>query len=383
MNVLHVIPAVAERYGGPSHAVFDMCRALAAIGIDTHIATTDADGAGRLSVPVEEPITYRDVPAIFFRRQWSEAFKYSRPLRRWLFASVRRFDVVHVHGVYSHAPLAAAAAARSHGVPYVVRPLGTLSAWALRQKPLRKRVGWHLGVGKMLAGAAAIHCTSASEANELRPADLAGKAVVIPLGIAPGDGAVHGNGVPYPYVLALGRIHPKKGLDVLIRAFAQAAARDAALNRWRLLIAGTGEARYLEELRALVQSCGCADRVEFTGWISGARRESTLRDAAVVAMPSHQENFGFAAFEAMARGVPVVVGGSTDFAGEIASAGAGWISDADHGRLAAVLLEAMRDDRERVRRGAAGRALVQRRFTWDGVARDMEAAYTRIIRSAS
>lgn len=389
MNVLHVIPAVAERYGGPSHAVFDMCRALAGVGVRTQVATTDADGEGRLAVPVGEPTAYRGVPVVFFPRQFSESFKYSRPLRRWLFEHVRRFDVVHIHAVYSHASLAAAAAARFEGVPYVVRPLGSLSAWALRHKPFRKRIGWHMGVGRMLAGAGAIHCTSAAEARDLDPLGLTDKALVIPLGVATVDAPVTsetGHEVPAssvsqakPYVLALGRIHPKKGLDVLIRAFAQILTNGTTLDAWRLVIAGTGDPDHVRQLELLAESCRCADRIQFTGWISGAQRESVLREATLLAMPSHQENFGFAAFEAMARGVPVVVSTATDFAAEIAAAGAGWAAEPDERRLGAVLAEAMRHESERLRRGAAGRRLVQRRFTWEHVARQMEEAYARMV----
>ena len=84
IKVLHVIPGIAPRYGGPSLAILEICRRLAGVGVEPTVATTDADGGTRLSVPLEQRIDYQGVPTFFFRRQWSEAFKYSRPLARWL-----------------------------------------------------------------------------------------------------------------------------------------------------------------------------------------------------------------------------------------------------------------------------------------------------------
>jgi glycosyltransferase involved in cell wall biosynthesis len=235
----------------------------------------------------------------------------------------------------------------------------------------------------MLAGAAAIHCTSRLEADDLRPPGLRRKAIVIPLGVTVPVSGGAATAAASPYLLALGRIHPKKGLDLLIRAFSQAVAANRGFDAWRLLIAGSGDSAYVASLSALAQSCGAGHRVQFTGWIAGSERESTLRGAALLAMPSHQENFGFAAFEAMARGVPVAVASSTDFAEEIASAGAGWISEANDRHLATVLADAMRNPDERLRRGNAGRALVERRFTWERVALDLKTAYAGVIQTAS
>src|SRR5689334_13155348 len=84
VRVLHVIPSVAQRYGGPSRAVLEMCNALRQGGVETLIATTDADGKGRLSVELGRNVEFNRVPTIFFTRQWSEAYKYSRPLAGWL-----------------------------------------------------------------------------------------------------------------------------------------------------------------------------------------------------------------------------------------------------------------------------------------------------------
>ena len=126
LKILHVIPSVAPRYGGPSQAIFTICRALQAEGIEVLIATTNADGDGELPVALGEQIVYQDTPTIFFSRQWSEALKYSRPLALWLERNVNNFDLAHIHAVFSHACVAAARACRKNAAPYVVRPLGTL-----------------------------------------------------------------------------------------------------------------------------------------------------------------------------------------------------------------------------------------------------------------
>src|ERR1700735_3472259 len=123
MKILHVIPAVAPCYGGPSQAVIEMCLALQRADLDVELSTTDADGNGRLAVELDKPSLYHGVRTHFFRRDRSEAFKFSRSLQRWLDESVARYDIVHIHAVFSHATYAAAQACRRHQVPYIVRPL--------------------------------------------------------------------------------------------------------------------------------------------------------------------------------------------------------------------------------------------------------------------
>jgi glycosyltransferase involved in cell wall biosynthesis len=116
-----------------------MCRALRRQGVETSLATTDADGPGRLPVPYGVETDYEGVPAVFFPRRLGEGFKLSVGLARWLSGAVAQFDVVHIHALFSHSSLAAARACRRHGVPSVVCPHGMLDPWALGQKRLRKR----------------------------------------------------------------------------------------------------------------------------------------------------------------------------------------------------------------------------------------------------
>ncbi|MGE5361502.1 MAG: glycosyltransferase, partial [Bacteroidales bacterium] len=270
MKVLHVIPAIAPCYGGPSAALPQMCRALAQQGIEPTIATTDADGRGRLAVPLEVATTYDAASTIFFHRQYSESFKYSRPLASWLARNVRSFDIVHIHAVLSHACLAAGRACRTGGVPYVVRPLGTLDPWSLGQKALKKRLLLRAAGRSMLWHAAAIQYTSREEKRLVESSLGLVRGAVIPLGVD--DGLFARNAASRqsnreeapPYVLALSRLHPVKGLEALITAFGRAVPRDV---EWRLVIAGDGDGAYVDALKRLAGESGAGERVVFPGWV--------------------------------------------------------------------------------------------------------------------
>ncbi|MBV9328287.1 MAG: glycosyltransferase [Chloroflexi bacterium] len=377
--MLHVIPSIAPRYGGPSSAVVGMCTSLQNRGVAVQIATTDADGPARLPVPHGRRMEWSGVPTVFFPRQLSEAYKYSRPLASWLAENVAEFDVVHVHAVFSHACLAASSACRRRGVPYVVRPLGTLDPWSLRQKPLRKRLLWHLGVQRMLRGAAAMHYTTASEKRLAETALDLQRGVVIPLGV---DETLfrttRSRGEP-PYVLVLGRLHPKKGIESLVDVFLEVSER---LPEWNLVVAGDGEPEYVASLRAHVARLDAHHRVVFRGWVQGQAKAAALAGAAVLALPSHQENFGLVVAEALACGTPVLVSTHVNLADEIAAANAGWVVPLDRAILRDRLTCILRNRCERERRGQAGRSLAMQAFRWSSVAGEVQRLYQSLLEAA-
>jgi glycosyltransferase involved in cell wall biosynthesis len=385
VNVLHVIPAVAPRYGGPSQAVLGMGQALLPQGVQVLIATTDADGPRRLPVPHGSAFSWHGVPSIFFPRQWSEAFKYSSQLAGWLDRHVADFDVVHIHAVFSHACLAAADACRKSHVPYVVRPLGTLDPWSLKQKPLRKQLLWHAGVKRMLHGAAAIHYTTAAE-QKLAEGPLGlRRGVVIPLGVDetlfahPKDfEAVRRAERPFggdPYVLMIGRLHQKKHVEMLVDVFLELTT-NSNYQHWRLVVAGDGEVDYVASLKRYVSEHGGNDRIYFPGWLAGADKAAALRGAAVLALLSAQENFGIVVAEALACGTPVLISTHVNLADEIAAANAGWVVPLAHSAVLKTLSEVLLDEPERDRRGAAGRQLACAHFRWMHVATELTRLYS-------
>jgi glycosyltransferase involved in cell wall biosynthesis len=384
MDVLHVIPGIAPRYGGPSQAIVQMCRALRDEGVKVLIATTDADGPGRLPVETEVRTEYRGIPTIFFGRQLSEAFKYSHDLAHWLKKNVDAFDVVHIHAIFSHSSISAARACARKNVPYIVRPLGSLDPWSLKQKRVAKSVLWRTGVKRMLNYASAIHYTSTDEKRLAEQGLGINSGVVIALAVQQDflQDEIDGLRTTFPslesspYVLLLSRIHRKKNIESLIEAFSFVSDLPQ-YRRWKLVIAGDGEPDYVKRLTALARQ-RCGQKVIFTGWLDGIRKAELLKGASLFVLVSYQENFGLSVVEAMANRIPVLVSNRVNIFQEIAAAGAGWVVDLERGSLPETLNEALRDDGERVARGAAGETLARSRYTWLAVAKALHDLYRRV-----
>jgi glycosyltransferase involved in cell wall biosynthesis len=391
MKVLHVIPAVAPRYGGPSKAIFEMCTSLKSAGCEAVVCTTDADGQAELPVDLGSPLDYQGVKTIFFHRRFSEAFKYSRTMSQWLSANVSRFDVVHIHAVFSHSSLAAARACRANNVPYIVRPLGTLDPWGMRQKPLRKQLFMKFGVDSMLRNAAAIHYTTSDEKNAVEQTLGYGKGTIVPLGIdltafsasktLDEDYAKARPGGKGPYILVMSRLHHKKGLELLFQCFSE-LTKESGLGDWQLVIAGDGDRDYVDSLKRLAEAVGGKDSIIFLGWLGGDEKIAALKGASMLALPSYQENFGVCIIEALACGVPVFISPHVNLAPDIIEAGAGWVVALDKASLQDGLRTAMQNERERIDRGRSGRRLAQQ-FSASEIALRLLALYNSVTQHSS
>ena len=361
-----------------------MCAALRARGISVDVASTDAGLDQSSDLELERLITYKGLPVILFPKQLAESFKYSRPFSRWLDENVTQYDLVHIHSVFNHSCIAAARACRKHGIPYIVRPLGTLDPWSMNQKSFRKRVFWHAGIQRMLESANAIHYTASGEQEAVESSLNLKNGFVAPLGVNVGDGGpsdrLFGEAGGHPFVLVLSRLHPKKELETLIEAFL-AAVLKPGLQQWRLVIAGDGEPDYVNRLKEVAGNNKSDSPVLFTGWLQDEKKEAALRNASLVALVSRQENFGLCIAEAMAYGVPVLVSPQVNLASDIEQSGSGWVTPIDKEQMAAVLMNVMSDEGDRRARGRAGKELAQRRFTWEVIAQQLTQVYDSIIQT--
>jgi glycosyltransferase involved in cell wall biosynthesis len=309
-------------------------------------------------------------------------WKLSIPLTRWLFANAGTFDVVHVHALFSYATIPGCRAARRAGVPYVMRPLGTLDAWSLGQKPWKKAPYLWLIERTHLAHAAAIHATSESEAEAVRALGYGDKVRVIPLGV-PLPGAMEQHKVESnapTRLLFLSRLHPKKGLPLLLDAVGQARALG---SRVELVIAGDGPQAYRSELEARVQALGLGAVVRFAGHVDGDAKRRLFADADIFVLPSKQENFGIAVAEALAAGLPVIVSDQVAIADDVTRARAGRVVPLSRDALAAAIMEFSADAAERSAMGRRGATLARNRYSWAETARALLALYAELRPNAA
>jgi len=320
-----------------------------------------------------EVLDHKGVPAIFFQSQLGESFKYSRPLSLWLRSNIQNFGLAHIHAVFNHSSVAAAHACQKFAVPYVVRPLGTLDPWSMTQKSLRKRLFWQLSGKGIMENAAVVHYTSEAEKLSTESSLGLNHGKVIPLGVETAVSNSNGRLAGDPYVLVLSRLHPKKGLDVLIDAFLS-LVQTPQFAQWRLVLAGDGPVEYVSMLKA---KAGASDRIKFTGWLDGEEKNAVLSGASLLVLPSHQENFGLCVMEALAQSVPVLVSPNVNLAEEIAAANAGWIVSIDKTALEERLAEVLLDRDELSRRGRAGLQLAEK-YSWENSARELADLYRSV-----
>ena len=316
-RALHVIPGLDPRDGGPPASVSRLALAQRAAGTEVRVLTAAAPGSDRRVIDRLRAGGVRvDVlPAggrLKSGRLWSAAGA----------RAVAEADAVHLHGLWEEAQPRVAHAARAAGVPYVVSPRGMLAPWSLARGRMKKYVYFEARVRRMLDRAAAVHVTTAEEGRLFAPLGLKAPRVTVPNGVnlrefAAPDPAAFLNSVPElkthrgPLAVFLGRLHPVKGLEELIPAFAdltRPGQGSGPAAGAKLALVGPGGDRYESKLRRLAAGCGVGKSVAFCGMRHGAGRADALAAADLFVLPSYQENFGVAAAEALACGVPVLLG---------------------------------------------------------------------------
>jgi glycosyltransferase involved in cell wall biosynthesis len=256
-----------------------------------------------------------------------------------------------------------------------------LEPWALRQKGWKKRVAWILYQRRILNSSALLHATSAEEGENLHALGLTPRIGVVPNGtdlpILSGSPAlVETEPRPPRTLLFLSRIHPKKGLELLLEAWSSLRPQN-----WRIRIAGPGEESYIQGLKERCRILGVDREIEWIGPASDTRKDTLFRSSDLFILPSYSENFGLVVAEALSYGVPVITTTGCPWA-ELLAERAGWWVEPAVEPLQRALQEATDLPPETLRElGGRGRRLVEHSYGWDSVGARMNAAYLGVLGS--
>lgn len=370
MNIAFVLSYLADHFGGPVTVVKGLGSALARSGHGiSYWATTGGHGPAK-SVPMPGSRVYET--------DWPHRWYRSRSLARDLRTALPSIDILHVNGFWPHPIYMSSRLAYESGTPYILCPSGALEPWRLRSTRFKwlKKAAYLRSIGRsVMKRSACLHACSAQEAEHFRRAGHDGPVAIIPNGVdiselsAPDQEEAHVHWRDLrgrPVVLFLSRLSPEKGLDLLIRTWAE-LVRLHAYREAILVIAGPDYRGYRKVVEAMIEKNSLQRQIVMPGMVQGRRKAALLRRADVLVLPSYSENFGIVVAEALACGTPVIT-----------TTGTPWkhLQDLDAGRWvapeAAELTRALRElldmpESQRRAMGQRGRRLIEQHYTWDKV----------------
>lgn len=370
--VIHTVASVDQRFGGPSQSVPSLCSALRAIGVGASIVTQRA-GGWNAPMGICEGLRCTYVPTLHSDRfGLTVPFGFARALSTDI--EVTGAGIVHDHGLWLPCNHLSAETASRYRLPLVISPRGTLDEWAFNFHSSWKRIAFAVYQKSDLMRAAMFHATSEAEAAAIQSHGFHQPVAIVPNGIDVPEIRSETSGVitagTPKNALFLSRIHRKKGLDLLLQAWARVRPEG-----WRLKVVGNGPTDYVREVSDLARRLGIDAAVEFAGWLRGEQKDRAFRDASLFVLPTHTENFGMAIAEAMAYGLPVITTRGAPWR-ELVEHRCGWWIERDLDSLCAALRDAVSSGpRSLAEMGQRARALVASRYGWDRVAEQFKEVY--------
>jgi glycosyltransferase involved in cell wall biosynthesis len=387
MKLLTVIPSLGLTYGGTSKAVIELVEALGSQGVEVDVVTTTADGSTRLQVQTQIWHTKEYYRVQYFPYWGIQDYKVSGTLSKWLFQNIKGYDLVQTHAIFSIPNLPAYWACQRNQVPYIVVPHGMLEPWALSYKGWKKRFYYNLFEKSALQSASAIQALASSEAEQLKLLGLNLPTFVASNGVNRQDFEK----LPDPelfyqkfpqtrdktLILFLGRIDPKKGLDLLAAAFRR--VHEQFLNT-HLIVAGPDNVGFLPVVQDYFTNAGCIDAVTFTGMLTDTIKCAALAAADLYVAPSYSEGFSMSVLEGMASGLPCVITKECNFP-EAAAAKAAYVVDVDASAIAEAIIQCLEEPEKARAMGEHARQFILARYTWDKIATNLINTYSSIIKT--
>lgn len=388
MKILHVIPSISSKRGGPSKAVIEMVKELRDLGVEGYvITTTDNKNYRELRSTSTRWVDQGGVPIMVFkcidsRVRFIREYLISISLLVWLIKNAKGFDLIHFHAIFSFSTTFGMMVARKRKVPYIIRTIGQLNQWCLRQSPLRKKLMLLLFEKKNLENAVCIHVTSKIEEQDIIQVGLRNQTLELGLGVdrvrKKRNKEVEGAESDMINLLYLSRIHPKKRLENLLMALSE---MDEESQNWILHIAGDGDDHYMKFIQEYAVHLKINDRIQWHGHVTGIHKNKLLNLTDWFVLPSSNENFGIAALEAMSYGIPVILSSEVGIATEVKKYSAGYVYEDKNGQLKNVLSRCLNVEKSDMSDNAI--RLVSENFLWNVIGQKLLNYYQGVVKTSN
>ncbi len=393
MKILHIASSYypAFKMGGPIQSVYLLNKFLAKQGVEITVYTTNAGLKSDKNLLLGEKVEIDGVKVFYFPYYGYIHWTFSPVLFWQIKKNIKNFDLIHITGVWNFPVCAAAFWARFYKKPYIISSRGSLMKNPLAKKSFFKKIFYLWLIAKRdLKNAAAVHFTVEVEKEEYVKAGLQfQKAIIIPNSIDINEyentklqkyfrdkfGISHDKKI----ILFLGRLNWIKGLDTLILALAEVMKKEPNAV---LILAGPDDGNYKKEIELKIVNCKLkiSKDVIFTGMLLGEDKVAAFRESDVFVLPSYSENFGVAVVEAMATGLPVVITKGVGISKELKQSGAGLVIEKDFKQIAEAILKILNNSDLAQKMGAAGKKLIEAKFSAQKVAKKFIKEYNQILR---
>jgi glycosyltransferase involved in cell wall biosynthesis len=357
MKVVHIVNSIDKSTGGPARSVPQTCAELARLDIAIELITQES--SDKIKVPQNEHLTVR------FCSIW-ELFLYGSRL------SAGDIDLIHLQHIWTPYIQVMAFWAHQKKIPYIISTRGMLEPWIMAHNSWKKKIGMFLYQKKAIQRAAHIHATALMEANHIKELGFNNPISVIPNGIDLSDIKEKKENYGTRKMVFLSRIHPKKGIELLLEAW-----RNSSTTGWSLEIAGNGDENYIANLN---QSAQDLKNVHFVGAKYGEAKWDFLRAADVMVLPTFSENFGIVVAEALVIGVPVITTTGTPWE-DLETYKCGWWIDLSVANLEKIITKVIHtpvDEFENM--GRKGRELVVEKYDIKAIGKNMVELYNTILK---
>lgn len=300
MKVLHLIESLSLRNGGPSRTSTNLCKNLKKCDVEVNIIHK-YDGEDFIDIS-----RFLQQHTYFPRSSSSDFLQYEFYNFIKSKYSQNKYNIVHSHGIWKPLNYFALKLTHEQNLPHVVHTRGMLEAWSLNQSSLKKKLAGCFFQDKSLNNADLLVATSYQELNSIRNYGITSPVAMIPNGIELPDLSKKDPIKKNKKILFLSRIHPKKGIINMIKAFSKSKNQG-----WELIIAGPNENNHLKEVQSHINKFSVNNNIRYIGEVYGENKKKAYVESDAFILPSFSENFGVVVAEALSYGLPVIASRGT------------------------------------------------------------------------